>query len=408
MSGIAATRSKPAARRRLEIDILGRKEENQMEQASNVALSMLQAVASQAQLPKTGKGDVDSEFQKLIEKAQSGQPDSEIQERPKAEKPANAKKPEKAPAQKKPQDSTEEAVQQGAYVVVGQMPPDAVVELVTLKTPETGEAIAIGMVEGWNGQISASAVGPEEIAGETGWTGAQPLDVSDPKADVILEATAPGADNSPAAMLEKVVAGQTGQEIQPETGEPQPQQQEDGAPEMELLDVEQAPQRIFHDVEAAPVKVGEVYDAQQTEGPNVVKQLDAQINQAMQDGESLVRIQLTPENLGSVTVEITRSAEGLIRVALGAHSAETRGLLERHAGDLQGMLSSRGQEVQVDVQRQAESQQNQNQQHSYDGHNGHAQDGQERRQQRREHTSSPQDFMQQLRLGLIPMDGEDI
>ena len=45
---------------------------------------------------------------------------------------------------------------------------------------------------------------------------------------------------------------------------------------------------------------------------------------------------------------------------------------------------------------------------SNDGHNGHAQDGQERRQQRREHTSSPQDFMQQLRLGLIPMDGEDI
>ena len=67
------------------------------------------------------------------------------------------------------------------------------------------------------------------------------------------------------------------------------------------------------------------------------------------------------------------------------------------------MLSSRGQEVQVDVQRQQESQQGQNQQHqqNYDGHNGHAQDGQERRQQRREHTS-PQDFMQQLRLGLIP------
>ena len=67
------------------------------------------------------------------------------------------------------------------------------------------------------------------------------------------------------------------------------------------------------------------------------------------------------------------------------------------------MLSSRGQEVQVDVQRQQESQQGQNQQHqqNYDGHNGHAQDGQERRQQRREHTG-PQDFMQQLRLGLIP------
>ena len=116
----------------------------------------------------------------------------------------------------------------------------------------------------------------------------------------------------------------------------------------------------------------------------------------------MVRIQLTPEHLGSVTVEISQSADGILRVALSAHSAETRGLLERHSGDLQGMLSSRGQEVQVDVQRQPESQQGQNQQHqNYDGHNGHAQDGQERRQQRREHTG-PQDFMQQLRLGLIP------
>ena len=79
--------------------------------------------------------------------------------------------------------------------------------------------------------------------------------------------------------------------------------------------------------------------------------------------------------------------------------------MQRHAGELQGMLNDRTQQsVEVSVQRQQESQQNQNQQHSYDGHNGHAQDGQERRRQQREHTS-PEDFMQQLRLGLIPDDG---
>ena len=115
----------------------------------------------------------------------------------------------------------------------------------------------------------------------------------------------------------------------------------------------------------------------------MARQIDTQLAQALEKGESMVRIQLTPEHLGSVTVEISQSADGILRVALSAHSAETRGLLERHAGDLQGMLSSRGQEVQVDVQRQQESQQGQNQQHqqNYDGHNGHAQDGQERRQQ---------------------------
>ena len=119
----------------------------------------------------------------------------------------------------------------------------------------------------------------------------------------------------------------------------------------------------------------------------------------------MVRIQLTPENLGEVTVEISRSAEGVLRVALSASSADTRSLLERHAGELQGMLNGRTeQSVEVSVQRQQESQQDQNQQHSYDGHNGSAQDGQDRRRQQREHTT-PEDFMQQLRLGLIPDEG---
>lgn len=221
----------------------------------------------------------------------------------------------------------------------------------------------------------------------------------------MLEATDPTVEHGPAELLEKVVDEQAGKTVRQAVEEVQPQE-EDGDAQVELLDSQQAPRQLFRDVEAAPVKVGETYDAQQAKEPDVAKQIDTQLAQALQKGESMVRIQLNPERLGSVTVEITRSAEGILHVALSAHSAETRGLLERHAGDLQGMLSSRGQEVQVDVQRQQESQQGQNQQHqNYDGHNGHAQDGQERRQQRREHTST-QDFMQQLRLGLIPADGE--
>ena len=157
-------------------------------------------------------------------------------------------------------------------------------------------------------------------------------------------------------------------------------------------------------MKAAPIKVGEVYEAPEAEEANVARQVDAGIAQALAKGESMVRIRLNPENLGSVTVELTRSTEGIIRVALSAHSGETRNLLERHAGELQGLLSSRTQQsVEVNVQRQQESQQNQN--HNYDGHNGHAQDG-ERRQRRQQEQSDSQDFIQQLRLGLIPADGE--
>ncbi len=98
---------------------------------------------------------------------------------------------------------------------------------------------------------------------------------------------------------------------------------------------------------------------------------------------------------------------GALAVTISAHNDDTRALLDRHSANLQELLGGRVREsVEVNVQRNQESQQNQNQQHSYDGHNGHAQDGQERRQPRQRH-ASPEDFMQQLRLGLIPGD-EDI
>ena len=229
------------------------------------------------------------------------------------------------------------------------------------------------------------------------------IDVSDPEADAMLEATDPNAKYTVAELLEKYGNEQMGKVSGQAVEEINPQQKEEE--KVEIVDVDQGPQQLFHDVEAAPIKVGETYTEQPVDEANVVGQVDAQLAQALQTGETMVRIQLTPENLGEVTVEITQSSDGALRIALSAHNDSTRGLLERHASDLQGMLASRtNQNVEVNVQRQAESQQNQNQQHNYDGHNGHAQDGQERRRQQREHTS-PEDFMQQLRLGLISDDG---
>lgn len=230
-----------------------------------------------------------------------------------------------------------------------------------------------------------------------------PIDVSDPKLDALLKATAPGADNSPAALLERYAQELTGKTVSQAAKELVPDEQE-GEAEVKILDAEQAPQRLFHDVEAAPIKVAE---PEQTEKTDVPQQLDNGIAQALKNGESTVRVELNPESLGSVTVEISRSAEGILKVALSAHSSETRGLLERHAADLQGLLGkSTNQTVEVEVQRQSESQQGQNQQ-NYDGHNGHSQNGQENRH-RRDDGQHSRDFAQQLRLGLIPTDAEAI
>ena len=373
-----------------------------MEQANGIGLALLQAIAGQTQMPKTGgSGELD-EFQKLLEE-KSQEKDSLL------EPPAKTEAPVKKTAEKDPVQKQEDPVEASKRMQVYLAPvdPGVLAQYPASWLPQNlqeGEpVVCIGVRSGENGEQIPILVGANTAEKLYGKPVVDPAlyDVSDPEADSMLEATDPTVEHSPAQLLEKVTAEQFGKEVKQVAEEVQPQEGKDD-PQMELLDAQQAPRQLFRDVEAAPVKVGEAYDAQQAQEPDVVRQIDTQLAQALQKGESMVRIQLTPEHLGSVTVEISQSADGILRVALSAHSAETRGLLERHAGDLQGMLSSRGQEVQVDVQRQPESQQGQNQQHqNYDGHNGHAQDGQERRQQRREHTG-PQDFMQQLRLGLIP------
>lgn len=381
-----------------------------MEQSNNVALNLLQAVAAQTQLPKTGKSDGDSDFQKLIEKAKSGQPDSEIEQPKAADKPAASKKPEKAPAQDK-KSPAEEVQEQGQWVVVGNIDP-SLLQPVTVEMPDTGEKVTI-LTGNWIGGGGLERIPTEEGAamqeqGNGTIPVAQPevMDVSDPEADAILEATDPTVEHGPAQMLEKLADEVAGVEEQEKPRMFQAKAADaDTDMEVELTDVDQGPRQLFHDVKAAPVKVGETYDVEQADKADVARQVDAGLAQALEKGESMVRIQLTPENLGSVTVEITRSAEGLIRVALNAHSGETRSLLERHAGELQGMLSGRTQqEVEVSVQQNQESQQNQNQ-HPYDGRGGHGQSGQEeRRQSRREQSEHGRDFMQQLRLGLIPAE----
>lgn len=384
-----------------------------MEQVnSNPVLAMLQATA--AQLPKTGKGGVDGDFQKLMDKATTKRPDSGKPEEQPTDEPTAAAKGKENPIRQEEEDPVEAAKRMQVFLVpvspeeLSQYPAE------WLPQVEPGEPIVcVGVHTGENGEQIPTLVGAktaEQMYGKKVIAPPQAMDVSDPKADAMLEATDPTVDHSPAALLEKVTAEQFGKEIKQVVQEAQPEAQaKEGDGELELLEVEQAPQKLFHDVEAAPVKVGEVYDAPETEQPNVAQQIDTGLAQALQKGDSLVRIQLNPEHLGSVTIEITQSAEGIIRVALSARSSETRGLLERHAGELQGLLTSRTQQgVEVDVQRQAESQQGQNQQHqSYDGRNGHAQDGQEER--RRQHQEQPgsQDFIQQMRLGLITQDGDE-
>ena len=160
----------------------------------------------------------------------------------------------------------------------------------------------------------------------------------------------------------------------------------------------EAPEAVFHDAKAAPVKVGERYETVDTQAPNMDEQVAAAVRQAVQAGSQRIEIRLTPENLGELVIEMTRDAGGALQVVLHASTSRAAGLLTEHLTGLHAALQAQSaQAVHVEVQRGQESQQ-QNL-HQQTDPNGHHQ--QHRQQERRQEQTGGEDFLQKLRLGLV-------
>ncbi|MCI9467081.1 MAG: hypothetical protein HFE99_08190 [Ruminiclostridium sp.] len=371
-----------------------------MEQMNNALLTMLTTSAGQSDLTKNvGKGDGSDEFQKLLDQKtnQATKPESSnTTSKPKDKAPvenkdANTEKKD-GPIQEDAQTTAKRMMQSGLVVV-----DPAMFQMVQVETAV--------MVEGEQTILPQDALVTEEVVVQP-----QQTMMTQENPGQAMGEQLQGEANAQAKQGEVVVTQETVQTEMPVEAKSQLGQnaqvegrKADTSTEAEVVDVEQAPQRVFREVETVPVKVGETY---QTEEPDVAKQIDTQLGQALSKGETHVRIQLTPEHLGNVTVDVTQNSDGILRIAISAHSSETRGLLERHLNNLQMMLSNRTQQaVQVEVQRQEESQQGQNQENPYDGHNGSNREEQEERRQRhneQREQAATQDFAQQLRLGLIP------
>ena len=99
-------------------------------------------------------------------------------------------------------------------------------------------------------------------------------------------------------------------QVQPEGGEPR-RTEEEG----QVTDASVGAQPLFQRETATPVKVADpepVY----AEEPEAPQQLAAKLSQALERGDSMVQLQLTPESLGKLTVEITRTAQGQLSVVL--------------------------------------------------------------------------------------------
>lgn len=165
---------------------------------------------------------------------------------------------------------------------------------------------------------------------------------------------------------------------------------------------------VFHEVRDIPVKVGDVPETEKPyETVDIQTQIGEKLTEAVQNGDTKLSLQLEPESLGKVTIEMTWSRDGALHVAMHADNARTQDLLSRNTENLQSLLSrDTRQEVQVEVPRQEESQRQQ----FYDGRQGNGQQQESRQQGRhssRENQNDNENFLHQLRLGLIPADPED-
>ena len=109
-------------------------------------------------------------------------------------------------------------------------------------------------------------------------------------------------------------------------------------------------------------------------------QIGDKLTETLANGETRVELQLTPDHLGKITIELTQSSDGALHVSLFAENSQTKVMLERDMAGLQGLLNQNvRQDVQVEVSQQQENR------------------GQEQRQNRQQ----GEDFLDQLRLGLI-------
>ena len=159
---------------------------------------------------------------------------------------------------------------------------------------------------------------------------------------------------------------------------------------------------VFHDVKEVMVKVSDVSTAEDAEQTGPLKeQVVRQVSAALEQGESRITVQLTPHNLGRVEIELTHAKDGSMQVTLRAENRMTQQLLEKESAGLQtALMRSTQQEVQVEVPRQQEGHR---QSFEDDRQQGHQQNPQQEQKGRRNNSS---DFLNQLRLGLVPLNAE--
>lgn len=155
---------------------------------------------------------------------------------------------------------------------------------------------------------------------------------------------------------------------------------------------------LFRESVSMPQRVGDA-PVLDTQSGDMDAKLTKELTSALDAGAQRLELKLTPEHLGNVVVEMSRTPEGVLHVVLHTENEQAAKLLAEHADTLGMMLQSGQQgEVRIEVQRPAQGEQPWQQPDQNGGQSG--QEGRQQQEQRRQ-PADPERFLQQLRLGLI-------
>ena len=379
-----------------------------MEQLINTMLANTQ-IPQAAPPVKKGEAAQKDGFQKLLEQKQADNP--------------QAPRPERADAPQKPQEPQDAQTAREAGEQAPAVPKDGKVleDQMTLAAMLMMQNPVVPVEQVLTPEVQAEAVADEiaPLAAEALLTPeAEALNAA-PEGEQAPETLVEGGESQ---AVEQTLAEELPQtieapeaapdtegrtvEVKAETGKAVVQDTEDAGteetPELQGAETE-AP--VFEDVKAVPVKVGEAPRAAETaETENIGKQIGPKLIEITsvtgEAGGQSVTIDLDPANLGRLQIEVGLSKDGTLYVHVNAENSRTQDLLSRNSESLAAILGKyTQQEVQVEVPRQEESQRQDLYEQQQEQH-------QRQQQERRRKRESGEDFLQQLRLGLVPLDGE--
>lgn len=356
----------------------------------NLISQLITAAAEQTMtVPKGGK-EQPSAFDKLMREQSRGtapeQSTAPAEKTPAAVKDAQAKDGEDAPA----------ADTQYALAAAFLMPQIIV--------PAEAEAEQTNVLSVPVGQMEKAAA---EVQGELPQTAAPAAQADLPQSETAFAQAAPAQQAQVTADAPQTEQPALRPEVQDKAAAPLRDAEvttdadQTERPDEALAETVHRP--VFDDVYSVPVKVGETEAAVDTEAPDLDAQLAKQVTAALDSGDSQVSVRLNPENLGTMQVQLTRSSDGSLHVLLNVTSDKALGLLERHSTGLQNLLMAHiDAPVKIEVQHSGESQQAMHQQLDQDGKNQQGNHGRQRQPSREE--TNPEDFLQQLRLGLVEFE----